>query len=379
MSAFVPQRRRRTAAAVRVALTSAALASAVLAPATAAFAMDPAAPSPVPSAPATKPAQPTLPAPTKPADPTAPASTAPTAPTAPTTGAQPSAPAKGEPTTPSQGGRETGKADPKSSAGTQVGTEMLANGAVVRVYKLGSNHYIAKVSPSETNSTVVETIVADGKDGFGEYKGQIIRLRATDGEVIAWTDKAGNGRGGGGQGPVTKAGEEAARCRVVKEVVVGPDATAVLMNDQEGPKAGFKDHDGEQFGGWLDRKHPQQGSSFKIIDASTSHPKLWVKLQGGGMPASTYDFPALPAGCDTGTAGTATGAKANGGSTGTVSAAGAQTKVTPQGGVAAGAEGVGQGDDTALLAGGGALAAAGAAGLGFAVLYRRRAAVGANS
>ncbi|MEV4743954.1 hypothetical protein [Streptomyces sp. NPDC049555] len=377
MSAFVPQRRRRTAAAVRVALTSAALASAVLAPATAAFAMDPAAPSPVPSAPATKPAQPTLPAPTKPADPTAPASTAPTAPTAPTTGAQPSAPTKGEPT---KGAKETGAEKKDSGTGNGadakelVGEYDLRDGGIIRVYKIGPNHYEGRIAKRKAGGVLDARVDANGKDASIEYNDELITVSATNGHV-----KIRDGRGGGGQGPVTKAGEEAARCRVVKEVVVGPDATAVLMNDQEGPKAGFKDHDGEQFGGWLDRKHPQQGSSFKIIDASTSHPKLWVKLQGGGMPASTYDFPALPAGCDTGTAGTATGAKANGGSAGTVSAAGAQTKVTPQGGVAAGAEGVGQGDDTALLAGGGALAAAGAAGLGFAVLYRRRAAVGANS
>ncbi|SDK52637.1 hypothetical protein [Streptomyces indicus] len=48
-----------------------------------------------------------------------------------------------------------------------------------------------------------------------------------------------------------------------------------------------------------------------------------------------------------------------------------QKKVTPKGGVKAGAEGAGAGDDTALLAAGGGMAAAGAAGLGFAMLRRR--------
>ncbi|MFF4737460.1 hypothetical protein ACFY2W_16520 [Streptomyces sp. NPDC001262] len=63
-----------------------------------------------------------------------------------------------------------------------------------------------------------------------------------------------------------------------------------------------------------------------------------------------------------------------------VSAAAAQTKAIPAGGVAAGAEGVGEqsGDHQVLLASGGALASVGAAGIGFAVLYRRRKAVGAN-
>ncbi|KAA6213998.1 hypothetical protein CP973_33100 [Streptomyces albofaciens JCM 4342] len=52
---------------------------------------------------------------------------------------------------------------------------------------------------------------------------------------------------------------------------------------------------------------------------------------------------------------------------------GQQTKVTPKGGVKAGAEGVGGTPDTpaVLLAGGGAAAAA--AGLGFALLHRRKA------
>ncbi|GAA2708208.1 MULTISPECIES: hypothetical protein [Streptomyces] len=377
MSAFVPQRRRRTAAAVRVALTSAALASAVLAPATAAFAMDPAAPSPVPSAPATKPAEPKLPAPTKPADPTVP--TAPTAPTssAPTGGAQPSA----QPSAPAKGGKETGaeKKDGGSGNGAEasrlVGEYDLRQGGIIRVYKLGPNHYEGRIANRRASGVLAARVEADGKDASITYNNQFITLHAADGSVEILSNKANPG-----QGPVTKAGEEAARCRVTTEVVVGRYVTAILMNDQEGPKAGFMDRDGEQFGGWLDRKHPQQQNGhFKIIDASTSHPKLWVKLQGGDYPVSTYDFPALPAGCDTGTAGTATGTKANGGSTGTVSAAGAQTKVTPQGGVAAGAEVAGRGDDTVLLAGGGALAAAGAAGLGFAVLYRRRAAVGAHS
>ncbi|MFD7662159.1 hypothetical protein [Streptomyces sp. NPDC059788] len=52
---------------------------------------------------------------------------------------------------------------------------------------------------------------------------------------------------------------------------------------------------------------------------------------------------------------------------------GRQTRVTPKGGVKAGAEGVGETPDTpaVLLAGGGAAAAA--AGLGFALLHRRKA------
>ncbi|MFI6941428.1 hypothetical protein ACIBI4_19305 [Streptomyces sp. NPDC050418] len=48
-----------------------------------------------------------------------------------------------------------------------------------------------------------------------------------------------------------------------------------------------------------------------------------------------------------------------------------QGKVVPKGGVKAGAENVTPGDDTALLAAGGGMAAAGAAGLGFALLRRR--------
>ncbi|WP_327353440.1 hypothetical protein [Streptomyces sp. NBC_01304] len=50
----------------------------------------------------------------------------------------------------------------------------------------------------------------------------------------------------------------------------------------------------------------------------------------------------------------------------------ATAEKTPRGGVKAGAEGVTSGDNPALLAAGGGMAAAGAAGLGFAMLRRGR-------
>ncbi|MCA6093298.1 hypothetical protein LE181_14140, partial [Streptomyces sp. SCA3-4] len=72
---------------------------------------------------------------------------------------------------------------------------------------------------------------------------------------------------------------------------------------------------------------------------------------------------------------TTSGSKAGGSATqataGNASAQMTQTKAIPQGGVAAGAEGVREGNDTALLAAGGALASVSAAGVAFAVLRRR--------
>ncbi|MGK5632087.1 hypothetical protein [Streptomyces sp. URMC 123] len=169
-------------------------------------------------------------------------------------------------------------------------------------------------------------------------------------------------------------------CTVTVERPGGAGTVAVLSNGPQGPRANFKDAgNGEPFGPVLDRKHPQAPASAgfhaRIIDPYGASPKLETNFEGGGHPAGVTPFPAAPKGCATGAG---AGAKGKGAKPAKPAAApvvsGGQTKVTPKGGVAAGAEGVAGREDDTLVTAGGAAASFAAAGLGFVVLRRRRAA-----
>ncbi|MFF4208962.1 hypothetical protein ACFYZE_06210 [Streptomyces sp. NPDC001796] len=143
-----------------------------------------------------------------------------------------------------------------------------------------------------------------------------------------------------------------------------------------GPKAVLKDDKGKTVS-TVDRAHPEDlANGLKIKNADTTSPLLLDRSQGDPAPWRTTPFPKLPKGClNTGT-GTGTGtSKHNSTGTGTTQTTTAtQTKVVPTGAVAAGAEGTGGSQDTALLAGGAVLAAGGVIGLGY-VVRRRRAGV----
>ncbi|MFH8219850.1 hypothetical protein ACH4C2_11265 [Streptomyces sp. NPDC018057] len=99
------------------------------------------------------------------------------------------------------------------------------------------------------------------------------------------------------------------------------------------------------------------------IETVNGKPEYFQRSQGGDMPwGKAYDFPAPPA-CASGKSPAAAG-------TGTA----AQTKVVPVGAVAAGVQDAQDGagrDNTTVLAGG-AVALAGAGGVGAALLRRRR-------
>ncbi|MEU8585233.1 hypothetical protein [Streptomyces abikoensis] len=444
MSALSPRRR----SALRAAITTAALAGAVLAPATAAFAAEPTAPL-TPVAPAAKPAEPATgtPAATK-----AEEKKAETA-----TGTKKDAGTKSETGTKAGTGAKAGT-DTKAGTGTKaeagkgegekeekvVGTWWLrrtltlSDGSVAKVYQSGpETHRVDIVSGGE----VVKSVKVDGRDATFEYNGMELTLTALTGEVLggqkvfgswwlhrkvtladgslakvyesgpethrvdivsggevvksvkangrnvtfeyngmtltltALTGEILNDKGGAGQGPVTAVRYAG------NAVYIGNGMVAVLRNDPEagGPEAWIR-HVGEQWKpgdkymfrvvGKLDRENTSatiEGLQLRLVDADGSAPVLEVTGNG-----ATKTF-ALPKGQPAGKSGASTGSAANATQAKAVNASAqlAQTKAIPQGGVAAGAEGVRDGNDTMLLAAGGALASVSAAGVAFAVLRRR--------
>ncbi|MEU1312074.1 hypothetical protein ABZ419_24690 [Streptomyces cinnamoneus] len=247
-----------------------------------------------------------------------------------------------------------------------IGMENLPQGGVVRVFKIGPHHYQGRILRGGAAGATLDTIEADGKDGYGEYKGQRIRLSAADGSISVQVMG----------GPDTSA----ASCTATVEANIGAGTIAVLSNGPKGPQVRYKDGPGNLTGVIMDREHPSDGRTGKIVDPNGAHPQLVTKMQGGGYPSVISNFPVAPEGCGAtgakGSGSTGGGATATNASTQLVSSGAAQTKAIPQGGVAAGAEGVREGNDTALLAAGGALASVSAAGVAFAVLRRR--AVGAG-
>ncbi|MFE5256379.1 hypothetical protein [Streptomyces coelicoflavus] len=171
--------------------------------------------------------------------------------------------------------------------------------------------------------------------------------------------------GSDGQGPVTPV-----RCVVTKTQNIGAGTAAVLSIGPSGPSVRFKGagEDGYLPGLFLDRTHPKLPASAgflaEILGPNSSHPRLRTNMEGGGHPASVTSFPSLPEGCGFTYPTDESGTSEQGGTV--------QTSVVPKGGVAAGYEA--SDGDSSLVAIGGAAAAAGAAGLGFVALRRRRSA-----
>ncbi|TDT40885.1 hypothetical protein EV562_102273 [Streptomyces sp. BK208] len=173
--------------------------------------------------------------------------------------------------------------------------------------------------------------------------------------------------GSDGQGPVTPV-----RCVVTKRQNIGAGTAALLTIAPSGPSVLFQasGEDGYLPGLSLDRTHPKLPASAgflaEILGPDSRHPRLRTNMEGGGHPASVTSFPALPKGCafTYRTDGSGTSGRSGG----------VQTSVVPKGGVAAGYEAA-DGDGSSLVAVGGAAAAAGAAGLGFVALRRRRSSV----
>lgn len=142
------------------------------------------------------------------------------------------------------------------------------------------------------------------------------------------------------------------------------EMTVDLSMSPAGPKAVLRNSKGKAVA-TVDRAHPVDESDGLMIKHADSTAPLFLDVSEGGAALwRTNPFPKLPEDC----ADTAKPAPVA-----TPGSAAPQTSAVPAGAVAAGASGVGHGNGK-LVAGGGALAVASAATLGFVVTRRRRAA-----
>ncbi|WP_369358363.1 hypothetical protein [Streptomyces sp. cg2] len=267
-------------------------------------------------------------------------------------------------------GEEPKDAKGEKPEGEYVRTVKLIDGSIAKVYKTGRSVYRADIYAD--GFKIGEVKAVDGT-GSGEHNGLYIVLNQR-GEVTSFVPADRTA------GPGT--------CTVSKTVHVGAGLNAILTNSSKGLQVYYKSVDDTGAGDpevvldlVLDSKHlelPHSAGYFaKISGAGTASPKLLYKTQGGDAPVVSVDFPKLPKGCAIAPAGAkriSDNVKPAGGATnaGAIKVSGGQTKVVPQGGVAAGAENVAAADNTTLVASGGALAMLSAAGLGYALLRRGR-------
>ncbi|MFH8406826.1 hypothetical protein ACH4FX_18810 [Streptomyces sp. NPDC018019] len=186
--------------------------------------------------------------------------------------------------------------------------------------------------------------------------------------------------------PGGTASDRRKSCSVTRRVAIGGGTLAALTNSSKGPGVTFEDGPGNAVpGAFLDRTHPTLTRfGAKIVSPYSAHPTFRFTMQGGSYPTGLANFPALPKGCApvakpgkggaVGGAHTVKAAESKGtAATGSQAApAGAQTKALPKGAVAAGYDAPETPDTTPLFAAGGAFAAAGAAGVAFAVRRRRQ-------
>ncbi|MFH8348022.1 hypothetical protein [Streptomyces sp. NPDC018045] len=233
--------------------------------------------------------------------------------------------------------------------------------------------------------------VSGGPGGPKSYLLPKAATPATGGKTSDGKATGKDGKHQAGQATAHRPGSGTAagrreNCTITRRVAIGGGTLAVLTRGRQGPAATFEDGAGNAVpGASLNGTHPTLTRfGAKIVDPYGARPKLRFAMQGGDYPPGTANFPALPKGCvpaarpgEGGTAGKAPGAKPTGSkSTGAVGAqatpTAGQTKVLPRGAVAAGYDGVEQPDTTPLFTAGGVFAAAGAAGVVFAVRRRRQ-------
>lgn len=226
----------------------------------------------------------------------------------------------------------------------------LADGSVAKVYKLGQNHYETEIW---ANGGKLDTLVANGSKAVGENNGLHVVLNP-DGTVTSWVD--------GGKKPEKKQ-EKKAESKVVSTVkITMPDGRiAKLIKTTDGPRVEISTPNGNALGS-IDLKNPStlnDGWTYKIVNAGKGFYKFVVIDGKHGGNSWVYDFHGK----------LIEKYVVDGGK----KAVAPTTGVIPKGGVKAGAEGVsgGSGNQAPLIAAGGGMAAAGAAGLGFALYHRR--------
>ncbi|MFE4632011.1 hypothetical protein ACFRJ1_01360 [Streptomyces sp. NPDC056773] len=253
---------------------------------------------------------------------------------------------------PSSGTQDkAGKSETKKEA---AGEQQLADGYKATLYKHVSNGptmdltvkgYEAEITQAKSGPLL--TLKAFGKSASAQHGGYTFTLSA-DGKVTSKKDATT---------PKPKPSPDKAK---VAGISVGGNTMAELSHTAaDGPKAVLRVGPEDAPAGFkaghvqatLTKKSPRfenNGQKFEIVKADSAKPQLKVTVEGR---TKFYDFPAVKKG---------TGDK--------------PAKPTPpKGGVKAGAEGVEDSSGhTPVIAGSAGLAAAGAAGLGFAMVRRSR-------
>ncbi|MEV7440902.1 hypothetical protein AB0O22_07085 [Streptomyces sp. NPDC091204] len=246
----------------------------------------------------------------------------------------------------------TPKPKPKPSVRACVTTVKLADGSVAKVYKIGDSHFEADIL---AGSTKLDTLVSKGgAAAYGQNNGLHVVLQP-NGTVTSWME--------GAPKPKPKPDVEKDVRKESSVRVTMPDRRiAKLVDGPNGKRVEISMPNGNALG-TIDLKRPStqnDGWTYKLVRDGERVKFVVIDGKGGGN-SWVYDFSGRliekytvdPVKKDEKR----------------------DVRVVPKGGVKAGAEGVGpsEGESPVLVAAGGSMASAGAAGLGFALLRRRRA------
>ncbi|MEU7723941.1 hypothetical protein AB0B78_01590 [Streptomyces sp. NPDC040724] len=235
---------------------------------------------------------------------------------------------------------------PKPGVRAYVTTVKLADGSVAKVYKIGDNHFEADIF---AGSTKLDTLVSKGgAASYGQNNGLHVVLQP-NGTVTSWVDGAPKPK------PKPDVRVTLPDGRIAK-LVDGPNGKRVEISTPNGRALGTIDlkPPSAQHDGWT-YKLVQDGKrvKFVVIDGKDGGNSWVYDFSGRLIEKYTVDPARNYAPKDVKR----------------------DAEVVPKGGVKAGAEGVAPSEDGApvLVAAGGSMASAGAAGLGFALLRHGRA------
>ncbi|WP_327415269.1 hypothetical protein [Streptomyces sp. NBC_01233] len=252
--------------------------------------------------------------------------------------------------------------EPKPGVRAYVTTVKLADGSVAKVYKIGDNHFEADVF---AGSTRLDTLVSKGgAAAYGQNNGLHVVLQS-NGTVTSWVEGAPKPKP-----DVEKDVKKDVKPEVGKESsvrVTMPDGRiAKLVDGPNGKRVEISMPNGRALG-TIDLKRPStqnDGWTYKLVQDGKRVKFVVIDGKGGGN-SWVYDFGGRLIETYTVDPVKKDGQKD----------VKRDVKVVPKGGVKAGAEGVAPSESGApvLVAAGGSMASAGAAGLGFALLRRRRA------
>ncbi|MEU9086666.1 hypothetical protein [Streptomyces sp. NPDC048357] len=260
--------------------------------------------------------------------------------------------------------------EPKPSVRAYVTTVKLADGSVAKVYKIGDNHFEADILAGPTK---LDTLVSKGgAAAYGQNNGLHVVLQP-NGTVTSWMEGAPKPKPKP-QPDVEKDARKDVRKESSVRVTMPDGRIAKLVDGPNGKRVEISMPNGTALG-TIDLKRPStqnDGWTYKLVQDGKRVKFVVIDGKGGGN-SWVYDFsgrliekytvdPVKKDAKRDGKKDLKTGEKRD-------------VRVVPKGGVKAGAEGVdpSEGESPVLVAAGGSMASAGAAGLGFALLRRRRA------